>query len=148
LWRHDWFKKRDNPPVPAEEHLRILAVCICLDDRFALERLGDQYGWQLCFSSSPKEAFRLVSQSDFDLILCDRNQPGYPWREVMDCLAESSPRSCILLVSPTKDDYLWWDVLNHRGFDILIRPLRDEHVLRAINTAVRFLSPLVDCSSG
>ena len=134
------------PPVQPGEQLRILVVCIFLDDRFVLERIGNLYGWRLCFSSSPKDAFRLASQSDFDLILCDRNQPGYPWREVMDGLAASSPRSCIILTSPKKDDYLWWDVLNHRGFDVLIRPLREEHVLRMIDTAILFLSPAVSCS--
>jgi CheY-like chemotaxis protein len=134
------------PPVQPGEQLRILAVCIFLDDRFVLERIGNLYGWRLCFSSSPKDAFRLASQSDFDLILCDRNQPGYPWREVMDGLAASSPRSCIILTSPKKDDYLWWDVLNHRGFDVLIRPLREEHVLRMIDAAILFLSPAVICS--
>ena len=134
------------PPVQPGEQLRILAVCIFLDDRFVLERIGNLYGWRLCFSSSPKDAFRLASQSDFDLILCDRNQPGYPWREVMDGQAASSPRSCIILTSPKKDDYLWWDVLNHRGFDVLIRPLREEHVLRMIDAAILFLSPAVICS--
>ena len=64
----------------------------------------------------------------------------------MDGLAASSPRSCIILISPKKDDYLWWDVLNHRGFDVLIRPLREEHVLRMIDAAILFLSPAVICS--
>ena len=145
MWCSNWFKKH-TPPVQPGEQLRILAVCIFLDDRFVLERIGNLYGWRLCFSSSPKDAFRLASQSDFDLILCDRNQPGYPWREVMDGQAASSPRSCIILTSPKKDDYLWWDVLNHRGFDVLIRPLREEHVLRMIDAAILFLSPAVICS--
>jgi DNA-binding response OmpR family regulator len=123
-------------------------VGIGLDDRFVLERLHDLYGWWLCFSGLPRQAFRLASENDFDLILCDRNQPGHPWREVMDRLGAISPRSCILLVAPSKDDYLWWDVLNHRGFDVLIRPLRDETVLRGIDAAVRFLTPLADCFSG
>lgn len=64
----------------------------------------------------------------------------------MDGLATSSPRSCIILISPKKDDHLWWDVLNHRGFDILIRPLCEEDVLRTVDTAVLFLSPAVSCS--
>jgi DNA-binding NtrC family response regulator len=145
LWFSDWFKKR-TPPVQPAEQLRILAVCIFLDDRFVLERIGNLYGWRLCFSSSPKDAFRLASQNDFDLILCDRNQPGYPWREVMDGLAASSPRSCIILISPKKDDHLWWDVLNHRGFDVLVRPLREEHLLRMIDTAILFLPPVASCS--
>jgi CheY-like chemotaxis protein len=143
LWLSEWLRKRNTTlSESADKRLRILAVSICLDDIFLLEYLGNQHGWELKFTGSPQEAFRLASSSDFDLILCNRNQPGYPWREVMDRLAATSPRSCILLVSPTNDDYLWWDVLHHRGFDVLIRPLREEIVLRVIDTAVRCLSPI------
>jgi hypothetical protein len=55
----------------------------------------------------------------------------------MDRLAGRAPNSCILLVSPTSDDYLWWEVLHHRGFDVLRHPLCEEGVLRAINTILR-----------
>ena len=143
----EWLKRRNTVlSASAPKRLKILAVSICLDDIFLLVYLGDQHGWELKFTASPQEAFRLAS-SDFDLILCNRNQPGYPWREVMDRLAATSPRSCILLVSPTNDDYLWWDVLHHRGFDVLIRPLREEIVLRAVDTALRCVWGAVSCSS-
>ena len=143
----EWLKRRNTVlSASAPKRLKILAVSICLDDIFLLEYLGDQHGWELKFTASPQEAFRLAS-SDFDLILCNRNQPGYPWREVMDRLAATSPRSCILLVSPINDDYLWWDVLHHRGFDVLLRPLREEIVLRAVDTALRCVWSVVSCSS-
>ena len=148
LWLSKWFKKRDCPePAPTAKRLRILAVSISLEDIFLLEYLADQQGWEVSFTSSPQEAFRLASYGGFDMILCDRKQPGYPWREVMTCLAEKSPHSCIFLVSSTKDDYLWWEVLNHRGFDILIHPLRADTVLRAVDTAGRYLSSMTACSS-
>jgi hypothetical protein len=99
LWLSEWLKKRNSAVSESvAKRLRILAVSICLDDIFLLEYLGDQHGWELKFTGSPQKAFRLASSSDFDLIPCNRNQPGYPWREVMDRLAACSPRSCILLV--------------------------------------------------
>jgi CheY-like chemotaxis protein len=148
LWLSEWLRKRNTAvSESAAKRLRILAVSICLDDIFLLEYLGNQHGWELKFTGSPHEAFRLASNRIFDLILCNRSQPGYPWREVMDRLAANSPRSCILLLSPTNDDYLWWDVLHHRGFDILIHPLREEIVLRAVDTAIRCVRPMVFCSS-
>ncbi len=148
MWLSEWLKKRNAAiPAPPAKRLRILAVSISLDDIFLLEYLGNQRGWETKFAGSPQEAFKLAPYGNFDLILCDRNQPGHPWREVMDRLAASSPRSCILLVSPTNDDYLWWDVLHHRGFDVLIRPLREEIVLRAVDTATRCLRPMVSYSS-
>jgi len=148
LWLSEWLKKRDNAQsVASPRRLRILAVSISLEDIFLLEYLADQHPWDLKFTCTPVEAFRLASSSDFDLILCNRSQPGYPWREVMDRLAACSPRSCILLVSPTNDDYLWWDVLHHRGFDVLIHPMRAEIVLRVIDTAVRCVCPTASYSS-
>jgi DNA-binding response OmpR family regulator len=107
-----------------------------LSDLFLLERLGKQHAWELRFTTSPGEGIRLVSQSHFELILCDCNQPGYPWREVIDRLAASSPRSRILLVSPVSDDYLRRDVLHQGGCDILVRPLREES-LRTVQAVLR-----------
>jgi DNA-binding response OmpR family regulator len=141
VWLCDWYKKRNQPiPIPVER-VRILALSMSLEDRVLLERLGKQHQWELRFTNSPREGFNLVSQIEFELILCDRNQPGYPWREVMGRLAASVPRSCILLVSHVNTDYLCGDVLLQGGYDVLIRPLREEAVLRSIDAAVRFLSP-------
>jgi CheY-like chemotaxis protein len=142
------LKKRNAAlSVSSAKRLRILAVSISLDDNFLLEYLGNQQEGETKFAGPPQEAFKLASYGGFDLILCDRNQPGHPWREVMDRLAATCPRSCILLVSPTNDDYLWWGVLHHRGFDVLIRSLREQIVLRAVDTAIRCLCPMVSCSS-
>lgn len=147
MWLSEWLKTWNNThSIPDANRLRILAVSIPLEDIFLLEYLGDRHRWELKFPHSPQEAFKLASKNDFDLILCNRSQPGHPWREVMDRLAASSPRSCILLVSPTKDDYLWWEVLHHRGFDVLIHPLREEMVLRVVDTARRCLSPTLSCT--
>jgi CheY-like chemotaxis protein len=142
VWLREWFKKRNQaPPIP-EGRLKILALSIFLQDRLLLERLGKQHNWELRFTNSPSEAFTWASHSQFEIILCDRNQPGYPWREVMDRLAKGSPRSCILLISPISDDYLWRDVLQSGGYDVLSRPLRAEAGLHSVDAAIRFISPV------
>ncbi len=134
-----WFKKRPQPP-PDTERLRVLLLSMSLEDRFLMERLGKQQGWALWSLESPKEGFRLASKSGFDVILCDRNQPGYPWREVLDRFSADAPRSCVVLISPLNDDYLWGEVIQHGGYDVVTRPLREESVLHVIQAAVRFLA--------
>ena len=128
-----WFAKSEIPQPADDRRLRILTVSISREDAYLLEFLEEQEEWEVKSTYSPREAFELTSCGAFDVILCNRNQPGYPWREVMDRLAASSPDSCIFLVSPIKDDYLWCDVLSHGGFDVLIRPFRSESVARTIN---------------
>ena len=136
----EWFKRRGKPD-PQKERLKILVLSAPLDDRFVLEDLGKERGWELRFASSPQEGFRLVREGHFELILCESDQPGYPWREVMDRLSETSPESCILLVSPARAEYLWQDILQHGGYGVLTRPLRKPYALRTLDTAARFISP-------
>lgn len=147
MWLSEWFRKRNASRLAPEGRVRILALSMPLEDRFLLERLGKQHGWELRFTSAPREGFALAARDHFDLILCDRTQDGYPWREVMERLAASSPRSCILLVSPVNDDYLWGDVLQQGGYDVLIRPFREKAVLQSIDAAVRFISPAASLCS-
>jgi DNA-binding response OmpR family regulator len=148
MWLTDRFKKWNASRPAPEGCLRILVLSMSLEDRFVLERLGKQHDWELQFTSSPGEGLKLASQSHFDLILCDRDQYGYPWREVMDRLAACSPRSCILLVSPVSDDHLWRDVLQRGGYDVLIRPLREQSALHAVEAVLRFISPENSVSVG
>ena len=141
MWLANWFKKRDEEPAPPEERVRILAVAMSIDDRVSLGWIGDERNWKMRFTQSPREAFALASQHQFEVILCDRTQPGYPWREVMYRLAECSPQSCILLVSPVSDDDLWQSVLQHGGYDVLIRPLKENTTVRTIQAALRLIFP-------
>ena len=130
------------------DRLKILLVSSSLSDSILLERLGKQQDWELRLTSSPRQAFRLVAESYFELILCDCNQPGYPWREVMDRLSVCSPEY-ILLISPVRDDYLRRDVLLQGGHDVLVRPLREESALHSLQAVLRFASSgssvSVDC---
>ena len=147
MWLSEWLKTWNNThSIPMQTAYGFWPYRFPWKTFFCWSILGDRHRWELKFPHSPQEAFKLASKNDFDLILCNRSQPGHPWREVMDRLAASSPRSCILLVSPTKDDYLWWEVLHHRGFDVLIHPLREEMVLRVVDTARRCLSPTLSCT--
>ena len=139
MWLPDWYKKRDVARRVAKKRLRILLLRVPLRDVFLLERLGKQQAWELRFTTSPREGFRLVSRSHFELILCDCNQAEDHWRGVIERLAASSPRSRILLVSPVSDDYLRRDVLRHGGHDVLVRPLREESALHSVQAVSRFI---------
>ena len=139
-WLPDWFKNRNKARPAPKERIKILGVSMLPEDRISLEWLAKQHDWELRFVGSAREGFRLASQIHFELILCDRNQPGHPWREVMEGLASRAPGSCVLLISPVKDDQLWSDVLQRGGYDILIRPLREKAVLRSIDAAVHYIS--------
>ena len=136
----DWFKKWNAPCPASEDRLKILAVSLFVTDRLVLARLGELHGCELRFTDSPRAAFSLIAQKHFDLILCNRNQPGYPWREVVSRLADGSPRSRILLVSPVSDEYLWRDLVQYGGYDVLPCPVREHDLLQLMNAEEHVLS--------
>ena len=140
MWLSNWFKKQEEGPSAPEQRLRILALSVSIEDSVLLRRLAQRHKWDLRLTQSPRDAFHLAAQRHYEIILCDRNQPGYPWREVMDRLAECSPQSCILLISPVGGDDLWRSVLQHGGYDLLPRPLRETSALHAIQAVLRFIS--------
>jgi DNA-binding NarL/FixJ family response regulator len=125
--------------VSKQESLKILAVSVWLTDRVILEPLCRREGWEVRFTNSPREGFHLASERHFDVILCDSNQAGFPWREVMEQLARNSPDSRILLVSPANDDFVWRDVFQQGGYGVLTRPMREAEVLHAIGAAAGLL---------
>jgi DNA-binding NarL/FixJ family response regulator len=140
MWLANWFKKRHRPQeVPKKDRLRILVLSVSLEDRIALERVGRMHEWELRFANT-QEGFRLLSQSAFEVVLLDRNQYGNPWREVLESLAAIAPRSCVLLISPVNDDYLWREVLHRGGYDILTHPLQEGAIAQTIRAAALFAS--------
>ena len=149
MWLASWLRKRKTAAESntAEVRIRILAISVFLNDRVTLEQLGKREGWELKFTNSPRDAFRLVTERHFEVILCDRNQYGYPWREVMERLAQHSPHSRILLVSPVTGDYLWRDVVQQGGHDILPRPLREWDELPVIRAAAGVVAALAGSDS-
>lgn len=139
MWLTDWYKKQNGAHPVAGKRLRILVLRMPLLDLFVLERLGKQHAWEVRFTTSPREGFRLAAQSHFELILCDCNQPEDHWRGVMKRLAVCSPRSCIVLVSPVSDDYLRRDVLQQGGHGVLVRPLCEESALHSVQAFSCFI---------
>jgi two-component system response regulator HydG len=146
MWFLKWFKQQTPASAQGapEASLQVLAVSVWLNDRLVLEQLGRREGWTLRFTNSPADAFRLVQEKHYDVVLCDRNQPGFPWREVMERLADHSPHSRILLLAPVTDDYLWRDVVQQGGYGVLTRPLHESDALHTISVAAGFLAAAGD----
>jgi CheY-like chemotaxis protein len=86
-------------------------------------------------TQSVPEALRLLTTQSFPIVLCDRDLPGWDWRELLARIVESSPRSCFLLTSRVSDEYLWREVVMHGGYDVVAKPLEDAVVMQVLERA-------------
>lgn len=86
-------------------------------------------------TQSAPEAFLLLTTHAFPIVLCDRDLPGWDWREVLAKMVETSPRICFLLTSRVNDAYLWREVVKYGGYDVVAKPLEEGVVVQTLRRA-------------
>lgn len=122
------FDKWKHRPADVETPLSVLAITNSTADRTQLERIFDRAGWRIVFAESIAAAAREPAR----VVVCDRDTVGPAWREALQELAGQNGRRCVILASSVADDYLWEEVLQLGGYDVLVKPYRESDVLRTI----------------
>ena len=131
-----WFRRDKNETV--SNAITVLAIGISQPDRVVLDSVAADESWSAVFTSSIPEALPHLAARTTAVILIDRDRCAPDWRTAIESLAQSSPGSCILLVSRVNDEYLWQEVVQHHGFDVLPRPFHPEQVRQSVNKASLF----------
>ena len=78
-----------------------------------------------------------VSTSPVQVVLAESEMPSWNWRKVLSDLRRLSQPPQLIVTSRTADDYLWAEVLNIGGYDVLPQPLARDEVERVIAAACR-----------
>ena len=117
------------------KRVRVLAVMPYDRERNTLFEIAKQSNWHLEFAATCESAVNLLRAQQFAVILCDRDLPGCEWRDAMQALVANARGACVILTSPVNDDYLWQEVIQRGGYDVLTRPLQQQRVLRTVELA-------------
>lgn len=80
--------------------------------------------------SSCGEAAEAVERDRPDLVVCDHMLPDGSWKDILWLLSEHRDPPPVIVISRLADEYLWAEVLNHGGFDVLSKPLEPFEILR------------------
>ena len=115
--------------------LSIVALLVSEHDRSVLTRVAVQEQWDLHLAESCAEAWAVMNQFNAPVILYDRNWPATEWRAVVQKLASSPHRACVVLTSGVVDDRLRQELTRWGGYEILVKPLREESVTRVVKLA-------------
>jgi len=140
----DYLRRKKAGPawqwsLPADSRqlgrLNVIALISGDADRRELTGICSRKGWNLLFVGTLEEARTALEKVRAPVVLCDRDLPGSGWRSMVEGLASSPHRACIILVSAVVDSYLWNEVVRTRGFDVLSKPFREDDVARAVRLA-------------
>jgi len=128
------------PLSPGEDgrpraRITVVGLAIGGEDRRVLSTVSSRSQWNVLFADTCEKARAVADQLRAPVILCDRDLPGEDWRNVVEALASSPHRTCIVLVSKVVDEYLWNETVQRGGYDVLSKPLREEDVVRVVRLA-------------
>jgi DNA-binding NtrC family response regulator len=118
--------------------ISLLAVGIGGRERQTLEELASEANLELVFVETWKDSLTLLRRTPSVIVLCDRDVRDASWRTAVEDLARVAPKSCVVLVSAVNDEYLWQEVAQHGGFDVVTKPFQSDQIRRRIDHACLF----------
>jgi DNA-binding NtrC family response regulator len=114
------------------QKIPLLIVTTRAEDIDELKALLWDAPWELTEVAQLEEAAGALKSAPAPILLFDRDTAGEVWQEALKRLIKVRRNACIVLLSSVADQYLWEEVVQHGGFDVLARPFRKEHLLSTL----------------
>ena len=119
----------------------ILSVSTAYDDHAALRRSLAGLGCQIVTADTCLNALQLLRKGDISVVVCDSNLRDGTWRDILSGILTSSQNVTLVVTSPCPDEYLWAEVLNLGGFDVIAKPFDTQELRHVVETACRGALP-------
>jgi len=118
-------------PRFAKSKARILSVSANHTDHKALHRMIDHTTWQLSTAGNCHDAFRELDKTP-TVVFSECSLPDGTWKEIYQRIARMDRPPALIVTSRLADAYLWSEVLNLGGFDVLAKPLVEKEVRQVL----------------
>lgn len=106
-------------------------------DRPLLYEVFSRLKWRLFEARERRRALDYLERNDTQVVIAESELPGWDWKQVLHDLRRFLPQPQLIVASRTADDYLWAEVLNVGGFDVLPQPLERDELERVVAAARR-----------
>jgi DNA-binding response OmpR family regulator len=117
--------------------LSALAIGDFDHDRPLLQSVFRDLGWRLFEARDRRRAMQCLEQNSVDVVIAECDLPNWHWKKVLNDIRRLAAPPQLIVTSRTADDYLWSEVLNIGGYDVLPQPLDRDEVERVIAAAHR-----------
>jgi DNA-binding response OmpR family regulator len=106
-------------------------------DQLKLAAIFQAKGWKLGQAQTLEEARAILKSIRVPVVIAESDLPEGGWREILEDLRQAADPPELVVTSRLADESLWAEVLNMGGYDVLVKPLDDEEVVRVIGAAAR-----------
>src|SRR4051812_22677119 len=118
-----------NPP------LGILSLSASTEDHIAVRQSLSRIPCQVQTAESCRSAFGILRYGRISIVVCERDLPDGSWRDVLERLESSPERPLLIVTSWLADEWLWAEVLNLGGYDVLAKPFNVDETRHVLETA-------------
>jgi DNA-binding response OmpR family regulator len=116
--------------------LSILSVSGDRADHVALRRALAEIPCQIVTTNTCQAALPLLHRGQMSIVICESNLPDGTWRDMLKSLNTSLEEKPILIVSSKcPEEYLWAEVLNLGGFDVIAKPFNIRELRHVLESA-------------
>jgi DNA-binding NtrC family response regulator len=118
-----------NPP------LGILSVSAAAEDHIAVRKSLPDISCWVQTAESCHTAFESLRYGRISIVVCERDLPDGNWRDVLEWVGSPPEGPFVIVTSRLADEWLWAEVLNLGGFDLLAKPFNAEETRHVLETA-------------
>jgi DNA-binding response OmpR family regulator len=120
-----------------ENRLSALMVGKYEDDRLLVQEVFKEQGWRLFEALDRTPAMQGLKRNRVQVVIADTGVPNWSWQRILDDLRGLAKPPQLIVASRTADEWLWAEVLNTGGYDVMARPFDRYEVERVISAAYR-----------
>jgi DNA-binding response OmpR family regulator len=106
-------------------------------DRALVREVFGKLGWRLFEARDGRRAIGWLERNAVQVVIAEGGAVDAGWQGLLDALRDLPDPPQLVVTSRTADDFLWCEVLNRGGYDVLARPLNRDEVERVIAGAGR-----------
>jgi len=111
-----------------------------VEDDSGRDPVFDRFPWPTHRVRNCLEVALYLHGSHPCVVVCDRDLADCDWRDVLGVTAALPNPPPVIVTSRLADEYLWAEVINLGGFDVLAKPLDKQEVSRVLNFAWEHLA--------
>lgn len=123
---------------PVESPPALLAVLSNPGERQLITDLSHDNGWNLTIAENLEQARSRIADKRLAVVLLDRDLAESDWRSMVRSFTSLHPAPCVILASSVSDHYLFEELVNQGGYDVVAKPLKLEEVRRITRLALTF----------
>jgi DNA-binding response OmpR family regulator len=115
--------------------LAVLSVSGLAEDHVALRHVLSHSNWLLHCARTQHEALECLRSAQVAVVICECDLPDGSWKSLLAEIESLDNCPVLVVSSRAADDYLWAEVLNLGGCDVLAKPFDAREVVWTVSMA-------------